>query len=127
MRQSGKQREMAWEQLLCPVPMIILGMRHNSLPRPCVSTAVQDHLLKLKQQAPQLQDLLERATSLLTSDLCQQYHPAHDLREQCREMEGKWRKLEEKLQLALEDVEEKVGRRSCDFLCSILADGSQQT
>jgi len=73
-----------------------------------VYTTVQDHLLKLNQQAPKLQDLKERAAALLTSDLCQQYDPAHNLREQCREMEGKWRKFEEKLQLALEDMEEKV-------------------
>ena len=72
-----------------------------------VYTTVQDHLLKLNQQAPKLQDLKERAAALLTSDLCQQYDPAHNLREQCREMEGKWRKFEEKLQLALEDMEEK--------------------
>jgi len=73
-----------------------------------VYTTVQDHLLKLNQQAPKLQDLKERAASLLTSDLCQQYDPAHNLREQCREMEGKWRNFEDKLQLALEDMEEKV-------------------
>ena len=51
----------------------------------------------MNQQKPKLQDLTEQAAGLLTFDLCQQYDPAHNLREECREVEERWDKLEERL------------------------------
>ena len=74
---------------------------------------LQDHLLKMSQQTPKLQDLKEQAAALLTFDLCQQYDPAHNLREECREIEERWEKLKERLQLALQEVKEKVSIVQC--------------
>ena len=67
----------------------------------------------MSQQSPKLQDLKEQADSLLTFDLCQQYDPAHNLREECREIEERWEKLRERLQLALQEVKEKVSIVQC--------------
>ena len=74
---------------------------------------LQDHLLKMNKQKPKLQDLTEQAAGLLTFDLCQQYDPAHNLREECREVEERWDKLEERLQLALQEVEDAVSTVEC--------------
>ena len=74
---------------------------------------LQDHLLKMNHQKPKLEDLTERAAGLLTFDLCQQYDPAHNLREECREIEERWHKLKERLQLSLQEVEDKVSTVQC--------------
>ena len=85
--------------------------------RKCHFSNLQDHLLKMSQPSPKLQDLKEQADSLLTFDLCQQYDPAHNLREECREIEERWEKLRERLQLALQEVKEKVSYNavSCQY------------
>ena len=62
----------------------------------------------MSQQTPKLQDLKEQADALLTFGLCQQYDPTHNFREECREIEERWKKLRETLQLALQEVKEKV-------------------
>ena len=67
----------------------------------------------MSQQSPKLQDLKEQADALLTFDLCQQYDPAHNLREECREIEERWEKLRERLQLKLQEVKEKVSYSEC--------------
>ena len=84
----------------------------------------------MSQQSPKLQDLKEQAAALLTFDLCQQYDPAHNLREECREIEERWEKLKERLQLALQEVKEKVSIvqclanvwRSCDLTVGVCGD-----
>ena len=70
----------------------------------------------MSQQSPKLQDLKEHAAALLTFDLCQQYDPAHNLREECREIEERWEKLKERLQLALQEVKEKVSIVQCSLV-----------
>ena len=62
----------------------------------------------MSQQQPKLQELSEQAAGLLTEEVCQQYEPAQELSDQCEELEGKWQELNERLQLSLQDVEEKV-------------------
>ena len=55
-----------------------------------------------------LQELNERAAALLTPEVCQQFEPAEMLKNQCAELDANQAAMDEKLQLGLQDVEEKV-------------------
>ena len=63
---------------------------------------------KLSQQAPELQDLQEKSSSLLTESLREKYQPVRALHEQCKQLEPRWEKLQTKIDDSLQQLETRV-------------------
>ena len=63
---------------------------------------------KLSQQAPELQDLQQKSTSLLTEDLREKHAPVKALYDQCRQLEPRWDKLQGKMNDSLHQLENRV-------------------
>ena len=63
---------------------------------------------KLSQQAPELQDIQEKSSDLLTDGLCEKHEPVKILREQCKQLKKKWKKLQERIDHSLNQLENRV-------------------
>ena len=63
---------------------------------------------KLSQQAPELQDLLEKSSDLLTDGLCEKHEPVKTLRKQCKQLEPKWEELQDRIDRSLNQLENRV-------------------
>ena len=69
---------------------------------------LQIHMEKLSQQAPELQELQENASGLLTDNLCDKHEPVRTLRKQCEQLEPRWEKLQKKIDNSLQQLENRV-------------------
>ena len=63
---------------------------------------------KLSQQAPELQDLHEKSSSLLTESLRDKHEPVRKLHEQCTQLEPRWEELQTRIDHSLHQLENRV-------------------
>ena len=74
---------------------------------------VKDHLLKLSQPTPELLALGEAAGDMLGEEVCGEFPASEELRMSCEALAQRQERLKGQLELARQDVEQKVKESAC--------------